>query len=433
MYCDVVIPRTRLDELTYTCASAGQSDLGLGDCVWVTLRGRKRAGIVFGWRRRSPVAKTLPIIGVAERKSLTAEMVALVNWISSYYWGRKGEVLTHVLPGGRLTVAARKAQSEAGRASVADVKSASGLRSSPPAIASGFSVWVSLRTQFDRIAAAVQAMRKRGSVILLAPESRLAEWQHSIAEEWGGDLVRLHGEQTDRERRERWDRTRRSRGLVIVGVRSAVLAPVGDLAGLVVVDEHRGDFKEERRPRFHARDVAVARGRLSGCPVVICDSTPSAETWLNLRSGAYRWLDKPGQPPERTNALTVDMRWHRGELLSPALDRGLRGVSVQGRSAVLYLNRRGVSRRVFCRDCGRTLECPGCGLPLLLTRKRSLECRWCGEAGVAPDKCPVCSGSCFEFRAPGVAAVAEAIRRMLPDSRVSEVVSGDSPEARPGT
>lgn len=432
-FCDVVIPRTRLDELTYSCDSADYPDPRPGDCVWVNLRGRKRAGVVFGQRSHSPVARTLSVLGVAERGFLPAETVALISWVSSYYWGRKGEVLTLSLPGGRLPVAASRARSRVGRAAVAGMESIGGPHASAPSGKSGFSVWVNLRPHFDAVAAAIRAMRKKGSVILLAPESRLAEWRKLMAAEWGDDVVELHGQQTARERRESWERVRRSLQLVVVGVRSAVLAPVRDLAGLVVVDEHLSDFKEERRPRFHARDVAVARGRLSGCPVVISDATPSAETWLNLKNGMYRWLGRPRQSARQVDALTVDMRRHKGELLSPALDRELRRAAAQARSVVLYLNRRGVSRSVVCRECGRALACAACGLPLLLTRKRTLECRWHGAAGTAPDECPVCAGSCFEFRAPGIDAVVEAVRRMLPESRVSEVVSGGYPEVGPGT
>lgn len=430
-FCDVVIPKTRLNELTYRCDRVELSDVGCGDCVWVSLRGRRKAGVVFARRRRTTVSNTLPLMAIAERRFLPVETVAVIDWVSYYYCCRKGEALTYALPAGRLPVSARG--DEAGQVIVTSSGQDTRQTARRPDGQPGFSVWVSLRPEFSTTAAVVRAMRKHGSTILLAPESRLAEWRQLMAKEWGGALVEFHGETSERERRLAWQRLRFMPRAVVVGVRSAVMAPVRELAGIIVIDEHRGDFKEERRPRFHARDVAIARGRLVDCPVFISDATPSAETWLNLRNGTYRRFDRASTTPARPSVLTVDMRRHRGELLSPILLRELRRAAEQSRSSVLYLNRRGVSRSVVCRDCSSALVCSDCGLPLVLTRNRTLECRWCGKHGPAPESCPECKGSCFEFRAPGMDAVAEAVRRLLPGVRVSEVVSGEASEPREAT
>jgi primosomal protein N' (replication factor Y) len=188
--------------------------------------------------------------------------------------------------------------------------------------------------------------------------------------------------------------------------------------------------------------VAIARARLTDCPVLLCDPTPSAETWLNLRNGQYRAVDSqpivPGLSPTRPSGMpdtiVVDMRKHRDEVLAPVVVNELREACAAGESAALYINRRGLSRYVVCRDCGSPLSCPSCAVSFVLFSGGNLFCRYCGRTGVAPEACPACGSPDFQFRVPGIEMAAREVARLLPDARVMTVAteSVHCPAPEPG-
>ncbi|MEO0079407.1 MAG: primosomal protein N' [candidate division WOR-3 bacterium] len=426
MFCDIVIPRTRLDELTYRFDPSVIGELGPGDCVRVRLKGKRRAGIVIAIREKSPVENTLAIEAVVERQLVPVELVRLVRWIASYYYATLGDVLGQVLPRGILTHLLREKATETAlvcESARADAGLPAGL---VKAISERrFGVWVSCRDR-DRLKLVTDFARGAlgfGSVLLLIPEGQLPQWLPGLQECFGMRLVEYRTGISASVRKRNWRAIREGVGRVVVGVRSVVLAPVPDLAGIVVVDEHEPGFKEQRRPRFHARDVAVMRARLAGCPVVICDRTPSTETWQNLVMNRWHWLERPTPVAHWRNVSVVDMRRHRGEVLAPLLVRELQKAQEKGKSAVLYINRRGFSRHVECRDCGGVLKCARCAVPGILTAERTLVCRYCGTGWSAPDTCPECRGTEFEFLSVGVEMVENEVKRRFAGIMTRRVIA----------
>ena len=122
----------------------------------------------------------------------------------------------------------------------------------------------------------------------------------------------------------------------------------------------------KRHPRYHARDVAVVRARAAGCPVLLADPLPAVETWHNVTTGQYRLIEPlPGPPARYPASFIVDMRRSPDRVMSPRLRRELE-LLPDGAAAMLYVNRKGVSRRVVCTGCGAALECPDCRLPRFL-------------------------------------------------------------------
>ncbi|MFO7651790.1 MAG: primosomal protein N' [bacterium] len=420
MFCDVVIPKTRLDGLTYEFDPEKFPGLGPGDCVRVRLRGRKAAGIVVRVRERSPVKINLPVEELIEAKLVSSEFVELVNWTGAYYFGRLGEVLNLALPASVCPRVRRRKTTDA-----------PGIAVEPPGLArdgvAGFDVAVCADPDktASRLAEFCAERLTHGSVIILAPSTDNLR----LAGEGGAgpvlpEVVELVAGAKPAAARAAWRRARDGHRLVL-GTRSAVFAPVPRLGGIAVLDEHDPVFKEERRPRYNARDAAVARARMVGCPVLLCDPTPSLETWHNLETGSYRWLDRPGTPV--APAAVVDMRTHRGEMLSPRLLRSMDRVRAGGGATVLYANRLGVSRGVTCRDCGNVLGCAECHLPMVLFATGGLACRFCGHTEPARSTCPECGGGSFAYRLPGVDLVAREVRRLRPDFSVA-VVTGDESE-----
>jgi len=459
-YCNVAIPHTRLHELTYEFEPELFPELAPGACLQVRLRGKKVRGLVLEILTRSPVVKTLPVEKLIEPQLVSDQLLRLLRWVGAYYFGRMGEVLGLALPRGICGYGLRRGKRGGGQA----------LPSMPPTLVSdrrppalafppAFAVYVNsdVAKRDDVVAEFVAQGLGRGTVIALMPESELGGWSNRLRSRSATEPVSYGGDQKVSERKRIWRELRSAERRLILGVRSAVFAPVPDLAGIVVLDEHDKVFKEERHPRFNARDVAIARARLTGCPVLLCDPTPSAETWLNLRIGQYQSVqdapeDRGPETEDRTrpvirhpspvlpragnlpDTIVVDMRKHRDEVLAPVLVNELREASAAGESAILYINRRGLSRYVVCRDCGSPLVCPDCGVSFVLFSGGDLCCRYCGRTSVAPEVCPSCGSPGFRFKAPGIEMAAREVNRMLPRANVVTVLteSGRQVATEPG-
>jgi primosomal protein N' (replication factor Y) (superfamily II helicase) len=445
-YCNVAIPHTRLHELTYEFEPERFPDLAPGACVEVRLRGKKVKGLVLQVLDRSPVSKTVAVEGLIEPRLITEQLLHLLRWVGAYYFGRMGEVLGLALPRGVCGYGLRRGTKDErrglnGRQSVV----VSDFRPSAYVFSPSFSVHVQTGSDSreDAVTGFITQVLERGTVIVLMPEAEVGVWSGRLSSKLGIEPVLYHGDRKASERKRVWRELRSAEHRLIVGVRSAVFAPVPDLAGVVVLDEHDKVFKEERHPRINARDVAIARAKLADCPVLLSDPTPSAETWLNLRTGLYRAADSlsigPGPSPVVTSELPdtviVDMRKHRDDVFAPVLVNELEEAGAAGESAVLYVNRRGLSRYVVCRDCGSPLSCPSCAVSFVLFSGGSLCCRYCGRTSVAPETCPACGSPNFRFRSPGIEMAAQEAARLLPDIKVVTIVAESVRETavEPGT
>jgi len=467
-FCNVAIPHTRLHELTYEFERGSFPELAPGDCVQVRLRGKKVKGLVLEVLARSPVPKTLPVEKLVEPGLVSDQLLHLLRWVGAYYFGRMGEVLGLALPRGVCGYGVRRATPatvvETRPTSFVPRPAVSDLHPSSFVFQPSFSVCVhsSSGSCEDAVTDFVAAGLERGTVIALMPESETGVWAGRLRSRFGIEPVLYHGDRRASERKRVWRELRSAERKLIFGVRAAVFAPVPDLAAIIVLDEHDNVFKEERHPRINARDVAIARARLADCPVLLCDPTPSAETWLNLRNGQYQILksrdakfqgESHKSKEESTKSdfvisplyldishdlpdtIVVDMRKHRDVVLAPVLVNELREACAAGESAALYINRRGLSRYVVCRDCGSPLSCPSCAVSFVLFSGGSLRCRYCGRTSVAPETCPACGSPDFRFRVPGIEMAAQEVARLLPDARVVTVAteSVHCPSPEPGT
>lgn len=426
-YVDVVVPRTRLDELTYRTGDTSEP-LEPGDCLRVPLRGRLKTGVVVGRRDRSPVRDTQAVAGLVRKRLLSGELVRMCYWTADYYFGYLGETMAQMLP--RRVEQLELAETVAVPPGAPEcIERADTVRE--PFLADlaqpRFGVWVSGRIA-DRsrlIRAVARAALANGSVLLLAPENQLVTWLPLLSSDFGDAMLEYRAGLGEAALREAWLAIRQRRHCLVAGTRKAVMSPIADLRCVVVVDEHDPVYKEERRPRYHARDLAIARAQSCRCPALLVTRTPSAETWYNLDVGRYRWLERTTRAGRYEHSFIVDMKRYPDELLSARLLREVEQVVAAGRSAVLYINRRGLSRYAVCRCCGEVVRCRECGVALVLADGVA-DCRWCGRSGPAPDSCERCSSPDFGYRAPGTEMVEREIVRRWPTARVRLVVSDAS-------
>lgn len=279
------------------------------------------------------------------------------------------------------------------------------------------------------------ALAAGGGVMLLVPEvaltpqtvARLRGRLEAIAP--GHRCVVWHSHLSEGERFDGWLALASGEARVVVGARSAVFAPVRDLRLIVVDEEHEPAYKQDETPRYHGRDVAVMRAKLCGAVCVLGSATPSLESYANACAGKYRLLQLTRRVDARSLPAidVVDMR------IEVARQRGLTALSrplvdamaarfARGEQTILFLNRRGYSSSLQCRQCGHVEACPHCSVALTYHRSdETVRCHLCGEQRAAPVRCPGCGAPDIRWRGLGTQRVEEAVRRVLPRARIERM------------
>ena len=281
---------------------------------------------------------------------------------------------------------------------------------------------------FEAVAAAIREGRQ---ALVLVPEIALtAPWLARFAARFGCAPVAWHSDLRASERRRAWRAVALGQAKVVVGARSALFLPFADL-GLIVVDEaHEASFKQEEGVGYHARDVAVIRGRLEDAPVVLATATPAIETRVQVELGRYEELKLPSRfgGAALPSIATIDLRRHppaRGRWLSPPLIEALDATLARGEQALLFLNRRGYAPLTLCRACGARIQCPQCTAWLVEHRLlRRLQCHHCGYTVPVPTTCAACGAEhALVPCGPGVERLAEEVAALLPAARLAIVTS----------
>jgi len=281
--------------------------------------------------------------------------------------------------------------------------------------------------------AAEHALARGGGALVLVPEIALTpQLVGRFRSRFGSGVAVLHSGLRDRERLLHWKALRAGTVRLAVGVRSAVFAPVRDLALLVVDEEHDPSFKQDEKLRYQARDLAVVRAKQAGATVVLGSATPSLETVENARRGRYRRLRLPARVDDRPmpSVELVDLRRVRPRptgtpeqppALSPPMVNALGEALGRGQQAILFLNRRGHSTAVVCEACGQGVPCSRCDVSLTFhLRGRNLQCHYCGESRPVPDRCPGCGGPLVPVGA-GTERIETEVAERFPSARVARL------------
>lgn len=271
-----------------------------------------------------------------------------------------------------------------------------------------------------------QVIDKGMEAIVLVPEISLTpQMVNRFKGRFGSNVAVMHSALSSGEKYDEWRKIHQKEVKVVVGARSAVFAPFENIGIIIIDEEHETTYKQEDQPRYHARDVAIERGKYHSCPVVLGSATPALETFARAQKGVY----KLASLNERTNKKPlpkvdiVDMRaeLHAGNrtMFSQMLMEKMKEAIDRHEQIVLLLNRRGYSTFVMCRDCGHVIECPHCDIALTYHRNSNmLKCHYCAYEIPMPNECPACSSDAIRYFGTGTQKVEEALTRLLPEATV---------------
>ncbi|MBS4746995.1 primosomal protein N' [Bacillus altitudinis] len=269
-------------------------------------------------------------------------------------------------------------------------------------------------------------LQKGKEAIVLVPEISLTpQMVQRFKERFGSNVAVLHSGLSTGEKYDEWRKIHRKEVKLVVGARSAVFAPFENLGMIIIDEEHESSYKQEEMPRYHAKDVAIERAGRHQCPVVLGSATPSLESYARAKKGVYTLLTlkRRANQQQLPHVSLIDMREElrngNRSMFSEELMLRLKEVLERKEQAVLFLNKRGYSSFVMCRDCGYVEQCPHCEISLTYHRfQKRLKCHYCGHEAPVPAECPECHSEHIRYFGTGTQRVEEELTKVLPEARV---------------
>ena len=266
------------------------------------------------------------------------------------------------------------------------------------------------------------------TVIMLVPEIALTPQTVNIfCTRYGERVAVIHSSLSQGERFDAWRRIKRGEVDLVIGTRSAVFAPLQNIGMIVIDEEHEHTYKSESDPKYHARDIAAFRAGQNNALMLLASATPSLESFYKAQNGSYTLvpLRERYGGVKLPDAVIVDMREElRLGNTSPISDRllkSLNSVYENDKQAILFLNRRGYSTQINCKECGEVLSCPRCSVSLTYHNNSGggkLLCHMCGFEERVPHVCPSCSADKLSFLGYGTQKLEAELNKYIPDMSV---------------
>lgn len=264
------------------------------------------------------------------------------------------------------------------------------------------------------------------TAIILVPEISLTpQMVEQFSNRFGNQIAALHSALSDGEKYDEWRRIARGEASIVIGARSAIFAPLKNIGIIIMDEEHSDSYKQgDKDPRYHARDIAIWRAKYHACPVLLGSATPSLESMARAQKGVYQLLTLT----ERVNGRKlpdveiIDMNQEAKKSSSHLTVQLLNEINDcidRGEQAILFLNRRGFSTFVTCKNCAETIKCPHCDITLTYHKSnRMLRCHYCGYATPLPKVCPNCGEEALSDLGVGTEKIEEELHNLLPYAKV---------------
>ena len=293
-----------------------------------------------------------------------------------------------------------------------------------------FGVTASGKTEVYLDAIAATLAQGRSAIVLLPEIALTTQVVDVFVGRFGEQVAVLHSKLSEGERHDEWRRMQAGEARIVVGARSAIFAPLSNVGLIVVDEEHEASYKQEKSPRYNARELAMERARSSRATLVLGSATPALESYYAATAtgeNAYRLVTMAHRISNRPlpTVEIVDLRAEfkqRQALFSSRLTDAIGERLTRKQQTILFLNRRGYAQFVLCRDCGWVAKCPNCAVSLAFhAYDRAMKCHHCDYTGRAPQTCHDCGGGKVKAFGIGTEKVEEEVLKIFPSARVARM------------
>lgn len=261
--------------------------------------------------------------------------------------------------------------------------------------------------------------------VILVPEISLTpQMVERFKGRFGKDIAVFHSKLSDGERYDEWLRIKNKQVKVAIGARSAIFLPFDNLGMIIIDEEHEGSYKSDSNPKYNAREIGELKCNIENCKLVLGSATPSVDTYYRCMKGEIELLTLKNRADGATlpDVYTVDMREElrsgNRSIFSNALYDGIEKALNNKEQIILFLNRRGFSTFVSCRECGYVFKCKHCDISLTYHSKGDyLSCHYCGEKYKVPKICPKCGSKYVKYFGVGTERIEREVKKYFPDAR----------------
>jgi primosomal protein N' (replication factor Y) len=277
---------------------------------------------------------------------------------------------------------------------------------------------------------AAKALKKGCCVLVLIPEIALiSQMERRFRARFGECVAVLHSGLSAGERYDQWMRIARKEVKIAIGARSAVFSPFSDIGLIIVDEEHDTSYKQEGSLRYHARDLAVVRAKLSNAIALLGSATPSIQSYYNVKAEKFLELNLKNRVEKRPlpKIQIVDLRHSRDKrgfrrFITPELYEGMKHSLDRGEQVLLFLNRRGFASFPVCGTCGESVRCKNCDVSLTLHQKaNAYKCHYCGFTRALASNCQACGSNKIILLGIGTEKVEAAVAGLFPDARIKRM------------
>ncbi|MCX5725903.1 MAG: primosomal protein N' [Candidatus Saganbacteria bacterium] len=456
MYAEVILSKAipKLDKIYhYSIPQALIGKIQIGSQVLIPFGNRKDFGYVVGFIDKAEVKKVKDIIDLTSEIPLFNEKsVELAKWLSEYYLSYFITSLRSVMPPGTIRKEHRTQSTEhrirrisgekTEKSIVEPIEIGKPLTPTPDqekalylikqSIDQGkhdtillYGITGSGKTEVYLQAVAHATLQGKSSIILVPEIGMTPQMLERFRSRFSDHLAIIHSDMTIKKRDEEWGRLLRGEASIVLGTRSAILAPVRNLGLIVIDEEYEVTYKQEKNPRYHARTVALKLAADTSSTLVMGSATPSIETFYRAQRGEYKVVTLPKRIDERPlpEVEIIDMRKEKGwTALSKKLRDAIKETLSRGEQVILFINRRGFFTFSMCRECGYALLCPKCSVSLTYHSKEGkLRCNHCGFIAEASVICPKCNSSSIAFFGVGTQRIESEVAEIYPEAKILRV------------
>ncbi len=269
------------------------------------------------------------------------------------------------------------------------------------------------------------------SAIILVPEILLTpQIIQRFQAIFGDEVAVIHSKISNGDKRQAYYDFFHNQKRILIGPRSALLVPNADIGLIIIDEEHEDAYKQDKSPRYHAVDLAEKIAKELKIPLILGSATPRIETYYKAEKGLYNLYEiktrynKLMLPPSEIIDLKNEIRSGNNSLISNKLFKSIQQTLSKKKQIILFLNRRGSSTFISCRECGHVINCPNCDIPLVHHQnfsKSYLYCHHCDFNAIVPSSCPHCGSSKIKYFGAGVEKVEYEINKLFPKARIKRV------------
>ncbi|MEE0741258.1 MAG: primosomal protein N' [Emergencia sp.] len=383
-----------------------------------------------------------PIIAVDEDVSLNEEMIETCKWMRYRYGIKYLDAVRCFAPSGKPAREGKEKEpykGEDGERQVIDRLTAEQISAAAQisrAVQAGRQENFLLHgvTSSGKTEVYMQAIAKAldcgKTAIMLVPEIALTrQTMDRFIGRFGKETVAvLHSKLTKRERFDEWMRIRKGEARIVIGARLGVFAPLSDIGIIILDEEHEATYKSDMTPKYETVDIALKRLMYYNGVLVLGSATPSVVSYERARDGIYQLIElkqrynKQPLPKVELVDMREELKAGNRTIFSDRLYHKMVETLNQGQQIILFLNRRGYSTFVSCRECGQVMECPSCGISLTYHKKENAGiCHYCGRKIPVPKVCPSCGSGYIRYFGSGTEKVEEFTRELFPEKNVDRL------------